>query len=122
MGRFPNFMKHVANRIAATAQHTTGVEGYVFDGADGTQVAFWECSQDAQTEEHVHPFDEYFIVVEGCYTLTINGKVTEVCAGQECEIPRGTRISGRVIAGTRTIHMFGGRRAVRGGDSPASEP
>jgi quercetin dioxygenase-like cupin family protein len=120
MGQFPNFMKNAANRIAATAQHTAGVEGYVFDGADGTQMAFWECSQDAHTEEHVHQFDEYFIVVEGCYTLTIDGQDTEVRAGQECVIPRGTRISGRVTAGTRTIHLFGGHRASRAGSqSPA---
>jgi len=122
MSRFPNFMKNAANRIVATAQHTAGIEGYVFDGADGTQVAFWECSQDADTEEHVHPFDEYFIVVEGCYTLTINGKITELRAGQECLIPRGTSVSGRVIAGTRTIHMFGGRRTTRAGETQPSEP
>lgn len=110
MGQFPNFMKSPANRIAAAAQHTSGIEGYVFDGADGTQVAFWECAADAQTAEHVHEFDEYFVVVEGCYALTIDGKETVLRAGEECVIPRGARISGRVTAGTRTIHMFGGRR------------
>lgn len=122
MNHFPEFMKSAMNRIAATAQHTAGVEGYVFDGADGTQLAFWECRQDARTEEHVHPFDEYFIVVEGCYTLTIDGQDREVYAGQECVIPRGTTISGRVSAGTRTIHMFGGRRVIRAGDSQPQRP
>jgi quercetin dioxygenase-like cupin family protein len=113
MHQFPTFMKGAANRIASTAQHTANVEGYVFDGADGTQMAFWECSADAQTKEHIHPFDEYFLVVEGCYTLNIDGTVVEVRAGQECVIPRGSKISGSVVAGTRTIHMFGGRRAAR---------
>ena len=122
MNQFPDFMKNAVNRVAAAAQHTAGIEGYVFDGADGTQVAFWECSQDARTEEHVHPFDEYFIVIEGSYTLTIDGQDTEVRAGQECLIPRGTRISGRVLAGTRTIHMFGGRRAIRAADSRPAKP
>jgi quercetin dioxygenase-like cupin family protein len=120
MNRFPSFMKNAANRIAASAQHTAGIEGYVFDGADGTQMVFWECNQDAHTEEHVHPFDEYFIVVEGCYTVTIDGQRIEVRAGQELMILRGTRISGHVTAGTRTIHMFGGRRAVRAGVAPPS--
>jgi mannose-6-phosphate isomerase-like protein (cupin superfamily) len=119
MHQFPSFMKSAANRIASTAQHTAGIEGYVFDGADGTQVAFWECRADAHTEEHVHEFDEYFLVVEGCYTVTIDGKETVVSAGQECVIPRGARISGRVVAGTRTIHMFGGRRAARDAESQA---
>lgn len=113
MEEFPRFMKGAANRIAARSEHTAGIEGYVFDGVDGTQVAFWECRADARTEEHIHEFDEYFVVVEGCYTLTMDGKDIQVSAGQECVIPRGTRISGSVIAGTRTIHMFGGRRAAR---------
>jgi mannose-6-phosphate isomerase-like protein (cupin superfamily) len=113
MRHFPSFMKSSANRIASTAQHTAGIEGYVFDGADGTQVAFWECSADADTEDHVHQFDEYFVVVEGCYTVILDGKKVQVSAGQECVIPRGTTISGHVVAGTRSIHMFGGRRATR---------
>ena len=115
MHQFPNFMKNSANRIASTAQHTANVQGYVFDGADGTQVAFWECQTDANTEEHSHDFDEYVLVVEGCYTITMDGAESQIHAGQECLIPRGTSISGRVTAGTRTIHMFGGHRADRVG-------
>jgi len=37
---FPAFMKNDANRIA-TSSHTPGIDGYVFDGVDGSQVAFW---------------------------------------------------------------------------------
>ena len=110
---FPAFMKHPANRIASASQHTADVEGYVFDGVDGSQMAFWCCHSDAVTEEHVHDFDEYFIVVEGTYVLIINGQEIRVGAGQEYYIPRGTRIAGRVTAGTRTIHAFGGQRATR---------
>ena len=40
MNDFPEFMKNPAKKIATTAQATPGVEGYVFDGADGTQMAF----------------------------------------------------------------------------------
>ncbi len=54
MADFPSFMKSFANRIATSSQHTPGVEGYVFDGADGSQMAFWTVSRDAVTEEHVH--------------------------------------------------------------------
>ncbi len=113
MSDFPGFMKNPANRIASASQHTAGIEGYVFDGADGSQMAFWCCNSDAVTAEHIHEFDEYFIVVEGSYLLTLNGQERRVGPGQECHIPRGTRISGRVTAGTRTIHMFGGQRARR---------
>ncbi len=41
MNSFPDLMKHPANKIAAGSQATPGVEGYIFEGADGSQLAFW---------------------------------------------------------------------------------
>lgn len=120
MHEFPKFMKGAANRIASASQHTASIEGYIFDGVDGTQVAFWECRADAETAEHIHEFDEYVLVVEGCYTIIMDGKELRVEAGQECVIRRGTRISGSVVAGTRTIHMFGGHRADRAAEPTAN--
>ncbi len=113
MAGFPEFMKHPANRIAVSNQATPGVEGYVFDGADGSQMAFWTCLETASSAAHVHEFDEYMLVVEGCYTLIVNGNRIPVTAGQEYFIPRGVPHSGEVLAGTRTIHAFGGHRADR---------
>ncbi len=113
MADFPEFMKSRVNRIATSSQHTLGVEGYVFDGADGSQMAFWSMAHDGVTAEHVHEFDEWFLVVEGLYVLMLNGAEVRVGPGQEYFIPRGTRIAGSVTAGTRTIHAFGGRRAER---------
>jgi mannose-6-phosphate isomerase-like protein (cupin superfamily) len=113
MPSFPAFMRNPANRIASSSQHTEGVEGYVFDGADGSQMAFWMVERDAVTAEHVHEFDEWFFVVEGTYVLTLDGAEVRVEAGQECFVPKGTRIAGRVTAGTRTVHAFGGKRAAR---------
>jgi hypothetical protein len=40
MPDFPVFMKDPLNRIALSSQHTPGVEGYVYDGADESQVRF----------------------------------------------------------------------------------
>jgi quercetin dioxygenase-like cupin family protein len=74
MREFPEFMKHAANRIAESSQATPGVEGYVFDGADGSQMAFWTCRESAVSAEHVHEYDEYMVVVQGCYTL-ISGEL-----------------------------------------------
>ena len=113
MDDFPEFMKRPANRIATSSQATPGVEGYVFDGVDGSQMAFWTCSENAVSGEHTHDYDEYMIVVEGRYTLIILGKRIPLTAGQEYLIPRGTAHSGEVVAETRTIHAFGGRRAER---------
>ena len=119
MPDFPAFMQHPANRIATSAQSTPGVEGYVFDGADGSQMAFWTCRQTASSAPHSHDFDEYMLVVEGCYTLVIDGKPIPVHAGEEYVIPRGVLHGGEVVAGTRTIHAFGGHRVDRENKAPA---
>lgn len=113
MQDFPEFMKHPANRIATGSQATPGVEGYVFDGADGSQMTFWTCGQSAAASAHTHDYDEYMIVVAGRYTLIINGERIPLNAGDEYFIPKGVSHSGEVVAGTRTIHAFGGRRAER---------
>jgi quercetin dioxygenase-like cupin family protein len=113
MDDFPRFMKHDANRIATANNATPRVEGYVFDGADGSQMAFWTCGQSASSSAHAHEFDEYMLVVQGCYTLIIDGRHIPLNAGSEYLIPRGVLHSGEVLAGTRTIHAFGGHRASR---------
>jgi len=117
MRDFPPFMKQAANRIATSSQATPGVEGYVFDGVDGSQMAFWTCRQTAASEPHAHEFDEYMLVVEGCYTLLIDGKRIPIQAGKEYVIPRGLLHGGEVVAGTRTIHAFGGHRAERASET-----
>ena len=113
MRDFPDFMKKTENRIAQSSQATPGVEGYVFDGADGSQMAYWTCDENAVSRAHAHDYDEYMVVVQGCYTLVTNGERTPVHAGEEHFIPRGQLHGGEVLAGTRTIHAFGGHRADR---------
>src|SRR5450756_1766985 len=97
MNDFPEFMKHPVNRIATTDQATPGVEGYVFDGADGSQMAFWKCSQTAPSAAHAHEYDEYMIVVQGCYTLIIDGRRIPLDAGNEYFIARGVPHSGECL-------------------------
>jgi len=121
MTDFPEFMKQPVNRIATSSQATPGVEGYVFDGVDGSQMAFWTCAETTPSAPHVHEFDEYMLVVEVCYTLIIykeSGGEERTRAGAECFIPRCVRHGGEVEAGTRTIHAFGGHRANRVEGSP----
>ncbi len=113
MNDFPAFMKSPANRIATSSQATPGVEGYVFDGVDGSQMAFWTCRESATSAPHTHDYDEYMVVVQGCYTLIFGDKRVPVNAGEEYFIPKGTWHGGEPIAGTRTIHAFGGHRAER---------
>jgi len=113
MDNFPEFMRHPANRIAKTDQATPGVEGYIFDGADGSQMAFWTCRETTASATHAHDYNEYMLVVQGCYTLIIDGERIPVKAGEEYFIPRGVPHGGEVLAATRTIHAFGGHRADR---------
>jgi quercetin dioxygenase-like cupin family protein len=113
MPDFPSFIRSPANRIARSSQYTDDIEGYVFDGADGSQVALWRCKADRASKEHAHDFDEYVLVIEGRCTDILEGRRVELGAGQELHVPRGTRQSMEVVAGTRTMHVFGGKRAKR---------
>jgi ethanolamine utilization protein EutQ (cupin superfamily) len=119
MHNFPEFMRNPKNKIDPGSQFTPGIEGYVFDGADGSQLAFWtrQASPDVQiSAEHVHDYDEYFVVVEGEYTVIIDGSRTTLHKGDEFHIPKGVVHSGEMKSATRTIHAFGGKRAKRAGE------
>ncbi|MGE5391022.1 MAG: cupin domain-containing protein [Deltaproteobacteria bacterium] len=112
MYEFPEFMRDPANAIDARAQ-SSGIEGYVFDGIDGSQMAFWTCQHDGISLEHVHAFDEYFVVVQGEYTLILGDQRIILGIGQEYYLPAGLPHAGEFTSGTRTIHAFGGKRAER---------
>ncbi|HME57473.1 MAG TPA: hypothetical protein VKF63_03985 [Terracidiphilus sp.] len=62
---------------------------------------------------HVHNYDKYMNVVQGCYSLIIGGERIPVKAGEDYFIPRGIEHYDEVLAGTRTIYAFGGHRANR---------
>jgi uncharacterized protein YndB with AHSA1/START domain len=113
LGSFPAFLLGAANRVADASLRIPGVEAYVFDGADGTQLTLCHAKSDADTGEQWREFDEYLVVLEGRYVLRINDMDIELGAGREFVIPRGARISGRFTAGTRTIHAFGGKTFER---------
>jgi quercetin dioxygenase-like cupin family protein len=112
MKDFPEFMKTLDNTIASNLQ-SEGVKGWVYDGIDGKQMGYWICERDGISKEHFHEYDEYFTVVEGRYTLIIDGQRIDVCRGDEYLIPKNVLHAGEFIAGTRTIHCFGGKRAER---------
>lgn len=115
MKDFPAFVKNPLNRIKSTSQHTQDIEGYVYDGADGSQVAYWTCYSDRTSAEHAHLCDEYSVCVHGEYTVTLPDREAVLRPGEELYIPAGVVHGGRRLAGTRTIHVFGGKRAEREG-------
>jgi len=99
--------------VDPSSQFTPGIEGYVYDGIDGSQMAFWTYSEDAVSEEHEHPYEEYIVVVQGQYKLYINDNEIVLNAGDEYVVPTGALHSGEALAGTRAIYAFGGSRAKR---------
>ena len=103
-------MKKEINRVDASQQNTSDIEGYYFEGKDNSQIAFWECHADRKSKTHKHDFDEYILCVSGEYTAYINEKELILKPGDELIIPGGTEQWGKCKAGTRTIHAFGGRR------------
>jgi quercetin dioxygenase-like cupin family protein len=105
-------MKTPENSVASRSQ-SIGVKGWVYDGVDGKQMAYWICERDGVSKEHVHAYDEYFTVVQGRYTLIIDGRKIDVCRGDEYLIAKNVPHAGEFSAGTRTIHCFGGKRADR---------
>lgn len=110
MKDFPEFMKNEKNHIGSNQQNTEDIEGYFFEGKDDSQMAFWTHYSDRISKEHKHEFDEYMVCVSGQYTVIINGEEFVLYPGDELLIPKGTTQSGKCIAGTRTIHAFGGKR------------
>jgi len=73
MKDFPGFMRNRKNAIAEGSPDS-GIEGYVYDGVDGSQIIHWTCGVDGVSEEHCHPFGEYMVVVSGSYEMAVNGK------------------------------------------------
>jgi mannose-6-phosphate isomerase-like protein (cupin superfamily) len=112
MNDFPEFMRNPLNAIDPKSQ-SPGNVGYVYDGIDGSQMAIWTSLEDVISKEHVHDYDEYFIVVEGEYKLKMNNKTTIFRKGDEYHVPKGIPHSGESKKGTRTIYAFGSKRAKR---------
>lgn len=115
MKDFPEFMKNPKNRIKKSSQYTEDIDGYVFDGMGGSQMVVWTCYNDRKSNEHSHEYEEYMVCVYGQYKVILNNKVITLNPGDELFIPAGTIHGGESIAGTRTIHAFGGKRAEREG-------
>jgi quercetin dioxygenase-like cupin family protein len=110
MKDFPDFMKNPKNKISSKEQNTKDIEGYFYEGTDGSQMAFWTYCSDKISKKHTHAFDEYMVCVCGQYTVIMNDTEFILNPGDEIFIPKGTEQWGKCIAGTRTIHGFGGKR------------
>lgn len=103
-------MKNEKNHISCSQQDMKDIDGYYFEGIDGSQMAFWNFYSDRISKVHKHKFDEYMVCVCGKYIVIMNGEEVILNVGNELFIPKGTVHGGICIPGTRTIHAFGGKR------------
>jgi len=112
MKQFPEFLRNHLNRVA-TDSSAGGMEGYLYEGADGSQIVFWTCPEGGSSPLHKHDYDEYAIVVEGTFSGTIGGETVHLSAGDECYIPAGVEHDGTYSPGYRAIDGFAGKRVRR---------
>jgi len=109
MNNFPPFMMTQANAVPSQSQ-SVGVKGWIYTGNDEKQTAYWVCEKDGVSKEHIHDFEEYFMVIDGEYVLEIVGESITLHKGDEYHIRAGIPHAGKFKAGTRTFHCFGGKR------------
>jgi quercetin dioxygenase-like cupin family protein len=112
LDKFPNFMKNQSNAIRGNAENTAA-DGFVFDGADGSQLAIWEYAADSLTPEETHDFDEYVLVVDGLYIIKIGQQQIQLTKGMEYTIAANTKHTAQFTTGTRVIHYYGGKLVDR---------
>ena len=110
---FPGIYENPKYKIKQSSQYTKDIEGYVFEGVDCSRLTFWTCHENRESAVHTHEYDEYLVCVHGQYKVLIEGKSITLNPGNELYIPKGTSHAGESIAGTRTIHAFGGKSAER---------
>lgn len=110
MKHFPDFFKKEENKVPNAPE---GMEGYFFEGDDGSQVIFWENSSGGSVGLHSHEYWEYCYVVEGVYEGIVDGKPVKLGPGEECVIPPGVPHQGKHSANYRAIDIFGGPRVIR---------
>lgn len=111
MKKFPAFFTTPADAVAVPPD--AAMEGFVFDGAAGVQIVFWQCEAGGEQPEQVHDFWEYALVVAGTFDGVVGGEPVHLEPGDECVIPPGTRHSGRYSAGYRAIDAFSSHRVDR---------
>ena len=58
-------------------------------------MALWTCAETAKSKGQAHEYDQYMVVVQGCYTLIIDGNRILLRAGEEYFIPRVLFIAAR---------------------------
>ncbi|MBN1500483.1 MAG: cupin [Spirochaetes bacterium] len=110
MEDFPEFIKSENNKVPQDKQNTKDIDGFYYQCSDNRQLAFWTCNSDQVSRKHVNDFDEYMVCLSGEYRAYFDNMEFLLTPGMELFIPKGTQQWSKCIAGTRTLHFFGGKR------------
>jgi quercetin dioxygenase-like cupin family protein len=69
-------------------------------------LAFWEIDANAELPLHSHPHEQVANVVDGEFSLTINGKTQYLKAGTVAVIPPNAPHAGRALTACRITDVF----------------
>lgn len=119
MREFPAFVRKPSNAVLIENPES-GMEGYVFEGTDGTQIVLWTSREGGVSNTHVHDYDEYCVVVEGTFVGMVGTEEIRLGPGDECFIPADVPHSGSYSAGYRAIDAFGAKRVKRAPSSSST--
>ena len=77
-----------------------------FVHSDNVTLAYWTIDEGAALPEHSHPHEQVANVLEGTFSLTVDGEAREVRPGDVAVIPGGVAHSGRAVTACRIVDVF----------------
>jgi quercetin dioxygenase-like cupin family protein len=69
-------------------------------------LAYWDIDEGAVLPEHGHVHEQVAQVIEGEFSLTVEGQTARLGPGLVAVIPSGARHSGRALTRCRIIDAF----------------
>ncbi|NDJ75172.1 MAG: cupin domain-containing protein [Chloroflexi bacterium] len=84
------------------------VPGYVgkFIHSDNITISFFDIEAGAESPEHAHPHEQFTMVLEGQFELTVDGEPHVMEPGIVVMIPGNVPHSGRAITACRLCDVF----------------
>ena len=89
-----------------------GVNAWFIQG-EKHQLVFFEIETYAVIPEHIHPYDQWGVVVDGQMELTIDGKPRVVGKGDDYVIPANSKHGARPLSRVRVIDFFSERNRYK---------
>lgn len=102
-GDFPNIVKGASAEQLARALPAKGLEGQLFEAANGTTLVLARATHATDVEHRDLPKGGYLTVIEGAFEMHIGGHQMKLTAGMEFHIPDGAHVRGKMDEGTRVV-------------------